>query len=128
MTAVRAIAETRAYERPDSKSAQLWERAQRVLPGGNSRTTVFMAPRPIYAAEGEGCWIVDVDGDRRLDLLNNYTSLMHGHAHRAITDAATRRLARGASFPLPTAEEIDLAALIADRVAGDSPIPAAKPS
>jgi glutamate-1-semialdehyde 2,1-aminomutase len=118
MTAVRTITETRAYARPDSKSAKLWERAQSVLPGGNSRTTVFMAPRPIYAAEGEGCWIVDADGDRRLDLLNNYTSLMHGHAHPAITEAATRRLARGASFPLPTAEEIDLAALIAERVAG----------
>jgi glutamate-1-semialdehyde 2,1-aminomutase len=117
MSAVRAITETTAYAKPDSKSAQLWEQAQRVLPGGNSRTTVFMAPRPIYAADGDGCWIVDVDGDRRLDLLNNYTSLVHGHAHPAITEAATRRLARGASFPLPTAEEIELAALIADRVA-----------
>ena len=104
MVALRTITETRAYTSADSRSAQLWERAQSVLPGGNSRTTVYMAPRPIYAAEGEGCWIVDVDGDRRLDLLNNYTSLIHGHAHPAVTEAATRRLARGASFPLPTAE------------------------
>ena len=117
MSAVRTSTETRAYARPDSKSAKLWERAQGVLPGGNSRTTVYMAPRPIYAAEGSGCYIVDVDGDRRLDLLNNYTSLIHGHAHPAVTEAATRRLARGASFPLPTEEEIDLAALIAERVA-----------
>ena len=86
MSAARTITETRAYSKPDSQSATLWERAQHVLPGGNSRTTVFMAPRPIYAAEGEGCWIVDVDGDRRLDLLNNYTSLMHGHAHPAVTE------------------------------------------
>jgi glutamate-1-semialdehyde 2,1-aminomutase len=117
MTAMRTVMETRAYAKPDSNSAALWERAQRVLPGGNSRTTVYMAPRPIYAAEGEGCWIVDVDGDRRLDLLNNYTSLIHGHAHPAVTEAATRRLARGASFPLPTAEEIELATLITERVA-----------
>jgi glutamate-1-semialdehyde 2,1-aminomutase len=116
MAALRTITQTRAYAKPDSRSAKLWERAQSVLPGGNSRTTVYMAPRPIYAAEGEGCWLVDVDGDRRLDLLNNYTSLIHGHAHPAVTEAATRRLARGASFPLPTAEEIDLAALIADRL------------
>ena len=116
--AQRAMTETRAYARPDSWSAKLWERAQGVLPGGNSRTTVYMAPRPIYAAEGAGCWIVDVDGDRRLDLLNNYTALIHGHAHPAVTDAATRRLARGSAFPLPTAEEIDLAALIVDRLDG----------
>ena len=115
-TATRTIPTTRAYAAPDSQSARLWQRAQDVLPGGNTRTTVFMAPRPLYAAEGEGCWIVDVDGDRRLDLLNNYTALIHGHAHPAVTEAATRRLARGASFALPTPEEIDLATLLAERV------------
>jgi glutamate-1-semialdehyde 2,1-aminomutase len=115
-TATRTIPTTRAYDLPDSKSAQLWERAQKLLPGGNTRTTVFMAPRPIYAAEGQGCWLTDVDGERRLDLLNNYTSLIHGHAHPAVTEAATRRVALGASFPLPTPEEIDLAALLAERV------------
>jgi glutamate-1-semialdehyde 2,1-aminomutase len=75
-----------------------------------------MAPRPPYAASGDGCWIVDVDGDRRLDCLNNYTALIHGHAHPAIVDAATRRLARGTSFPLPTPEEIELATIIVDRL------------
>jgi glutamate-1-semialdehyde 2,1-aminomutase len=112
----RTVATTTAYTRPDSESARLWLEAQKVLPGGNSRTTVFMSPRPVYAAEGEGCWLVDVDGERRLDLLNNYTALIHGHAHPAVTEAATRRLSRGASFPLPTAEEIELAALLVDRV------------
>jgi glutamate-1-semialdehyde 2,1-aminomutase len=115
-TATRTVPTTRAYARPDSASARLWERAQQVMPGGNTRTTVFMAPRPVYAAEGAGCWLTDVDGDRRLDLLNNYTALIHGHAHPAVTEAAVRRLARGASFPLPTPEEIDLAALLAERV------------
>ena len=115
-TATGAIPITRAYAKADSMSARLWARAQRVMPGGNTRTTVFMAPRPVYAAEGEGCWLTDVDGERRLDLLNNYTSLLHGHAHPAVTEAAARRLARGASFPLPTAEEIDLAALLVERV------------
>jgi hypothetical protein len=86
------------------------------MPGGNSRTSVFIAPYPPYAAEGAGCWLTDADGDRRLDLLNNYTSLIHGHAHPSITEAATRRLARGASFPLPTQEEIELASLLVERL------------
>jgi glutamate-1-semialdehyde 2,1-aminomutase len=87
-----------------------------VLPGGNSRTTVYMAPYPPYAASGEGCWVTDVEGDRRLDCLNNYTALIHGHAHPAIVEAASHRLAQGASFPMPTPEEIDLAALLCERV------------
>ncbi len=112
----RAPARTGRWAEPGSKSAALFARAQGFLPGGNSRTTVYMAPYPPYAAAGEGCWITDVEGDRRLDCLNNYTALIHGHAHPAIVEAATRRLAAGASFPLPTPEEIDLAALLCDRV------------
>jgi glutamate-1-semialdehyde 2,1-aminomutase len=112
----RALARTARWAEPSSKSAELFARAQGVLPGGNSRTTVYMAPYPPYAAAGEGCWITDVEGDRRLDCLNNYTALIHGHAHPTIVEAATRRLAQGASFPLPTPEEVDLAALLCDRL------------
>ncbi|PWU17849.1 MAG: aspartate aminotransferase family protein [Candidatus Rokuibacteriota bacterium] len=112
----RPLAETPRWAAPDSKSAALWARAQGVMPGGNTRTTVYMAPYPPYAASGDGCWITDVEGDRRLDCLNNYTALIHGHAHPAIVEAATRRLARGASFPLPTPEEIELAALLCERL------------
>src|SRR5215467_5511154 len=63
----RAPARTARWTEPGSKSAALFARAQGVLPGGNSRTTVYMAPYPPYAAAGEGCWITDVEGDRRLD-------------------------------------------------------------
>ena len=112
----RALAHTRRWAEPGSKSAALWARAQGVMPGGNTRTTVYMSPYPPYAASGEDCWITDVEGDRRLDCLNNYTALIHGHAHPAIVEAATRRLAQGASFPLPTPEEVDLAALLCERV------------
>jgi glutamate-1-semialdehyde 2,1-aminomutase len=112
----RALAETRRWAEAGSRSAELFARAQAVLPGGNTRTTVFMAPYPPYAASGEGCWITDVEGERRLDCLNNYTALIHGHAHPAIVEAAGRRLAQGASFPLPTPEEIDLAALLVERL------------
>jgi len=31
------------------------------MPGGNTRTTVFIDPFPIYAARGDGCRIWDVD-------------------------------------------------------------------
>ena len=112
----KALSVTKRYADPDSKSARLHRQATAVMPGGNSRTTVHMAPYPPYAAEGQGCFVVDVDGDRRLDLLNNYTALIHGHAHPSITTAATARLARGTSFPLPTVEEVELASLLVERL------------
>src|SRR5512147_1149859 len=110
--APRPLGHTARWAAADSTSARLFARAQGVLPGGNSRTTVYIAPYPPYAASGEGCWITDVEGDRRLDCLNNYTALIHGHAHPAIVEAAGHRLARGTSFPLPTPEEIELAAVL----------------
>ena len=116
MTRARALPVTRAWAQPGSAAARLFAEAQRVMPGGNSRTTVFMAPYPPYAASGEGCWITDVDGDRRLDCISNYTSLIHGHAHPRVIEAAEGRMRRGTSFPLPTPEEIQLAALLVDRL------------
>src|SRR5215510_13652357 len=112
----QTLAVTRRWTSPDSKSAALFAQAQGVMPGGNSRTTVYIAPYPPYAAAGEGCWITDVEGDRRLDCLNNYRALIHGHAHPQIVEAASRRLALGASFPMPTPEEIELAALLCERL------------
>src|SRR5262249_56605455 len=95
---------------------ELFGGAEGGMPGGNTGTPVYLAPYPPYAAFGEGCFITDVEGDRRLDCLNNYTALIHGHAHPAIVEAAARRLSQGSSFPLPTPEEIELAVLLCERV------------
>jgi glutamate-1-semialdehyde 2,1-aminomutase len=76
-----------AYKAAGSRSAELYERARRVLPGGNTRTTLYEAPYPIYAASGKGARITDVEGEERLDFINNYTSLIHGHVDPEITAA-----------------------------------------
>lgn len=95
---------------------RLYERALRSLPGGNSRTTLFIAPRPPYVERGEGYRLYDVDGREIIDLQNNYTALIHGHAHPEVTAAAVAAAQAGASYGLPTAGEIDLAQELARRV------------
>jgi glutamate-1-semialdehyde 2,1-aminomutase len=94
----------------------LYERALRSLPGGNTRSTLFVAPHPPYAARGEGCEVVDVDGHRTIDLQNNYTALVHGHAFGPAMQAAVAALADGSAFGLPTLSEIELAECLAARV------------
>ena len=106
------------YPDPESRSAALFERAKRVLPGGNTRTTVFRAPYPVYARSGKGSRIVDVDGVERIDFLNNYTALMHGHAHPSIVRAAVAAVEAGSAFGAPTEGEIRLAEMLAERVPG----------
>jgi len=103
---------------PKTNSDALFERALKVLPGGNTRTTVFELPHPPYAARGEGCRLYDVDGNEYLDFVNNYTSLIHGHAHPAVLAAVRDQLERGSAFPFPTESEIRLAEILCERVAG----------
>jgi glutamate-1-semialdehyde 2,1-aminomutase len=104
------------YPDPKSSSQKLYDRALSSLPGGNTRTTVFMKPYPIYAARGEGCRVFDVDGNSYIDCINNFTSLIHGHAHPVLIEAATRQLALGSAFGMPTESEVELAELIAARL------------
>ena len=98
------------------RSAELFERARRALPGGNTRTTLFLPPYPPYAAHGAGYELVDADGHRLIDLHANYTSLVHGHAHPEIVEAAIEAVGGGTAFGLPTASEIELAEELCGRV------------
>ncbi|HEY3970796.1 MAG TPA: aminotransferase class III-fold pyridoxal phosphate-dependent enzyme [Solirubrobacteraceae bacterium] len=94
----------------------LYERALHSLPGGNARSTLFVEPHPPYAARGEGCEVLDADGHRVIDLQNNYTALIHGHAFQPVLQAATAALADGSAFGLPTRWEIELAECLAERL------------
>jgi glutamate-1-semialdehyde 2,1-aminomutase len=85
------------------------------MPQGNTRTTLYVAPAPPYAVSGNGAWVTDQTGHRVLDCNNNYTSLIHGHAHAGVLDAVRPVLETGTAFGLPTASEVDLAEHLAGR-------------
>ena len=40
----------------------LYHRAVDVMPGGNTRSTLFVAPHPPYAVRGSGAEVTDSDG------------------------------------------------------------------
>jgi ornithine--oxo-acid transaminase len=42
------------------------------------------APLPVVIADGHGCWVTDVDGNRYLDMLSAYSALNFGHGHPEI--------------------------------------------
>ncbi|MDQ3866835.1 MAG: aminotransferase class III-fold pyridoxal phosphate-dependent enzyme, partial [Actinomycetota bacterium] len=89
---------------------------RQVMPGGNTRTTLFIPPHPPYASRGAGFEVTDVDGHRLIDLHANYTSLVHGHAHPAVVAAAVDAVSDGTCFGLPTEPEIELAETLCERV------------
>ena len=101
-------------------SAALFDRAQRVVPGGvNSPVRAFRAVggTPRFMASGSGPWITDADGRRYVDLVSSWGPMILGHAHPAVVDAVTAAARRGFSFGTPTEGELDLAEEIRDRVA-----------
>jgi glutamate-1-semialdehyde 2,1-aminomutase len=98
------------------QSKALFERAQAVMPGGNTRHTVHFSPYPVYAARGAGCRVTDVDGTERIDFVNNYSSQIHGHCHPAIVDAIRRQAGQLQAVGLPTESEIALAELLVARL------------
>ena len=73
---------------------------------GVSRNTVLRDPHPLYAARGEGCRIIDIEGVSRIDFSNNMASLIHGHACPAIVRAVTEQAARGTAFMMATEAEV----------------------
>ncbi len=105
------------YRESTPRSLQLFERALQSLPGGNTRTTTYMQPYPFYFDHGNGYAIYDIDGNQRLDFINNYTSLILGHCHPSVVTAVQRQASRGMSVAAPTELEIELAEELKRRLA-----------
>ncbi|MBT5830281.1 MAG: aspartate aminotransferase family protein [Candidatus Latescibacteria bacterium] len=104
------------YRDQNAKSQQLFRRAQDSLPGGNTRTGVYVDPFPIYTDQGAGVYVTDVDGNKRLDFVNNATALVLGHTHPNVANALKERISQGTAFFGPTALEIEWAELLRERV------------
>jgi glutamate-1-semialdehyde 2,1-aminomutase len=104
------------YLRRTAKSSVLHNLAREFFPGGDTRSVTFFPPYPVFMKAGRGCRLHDVDGNVYLDFLNNYFSLIHGHAHPGIIEAVTQQLDRGTAHAAPTELQIELAKLLCERV------------
>jgi glutamate-1-semialdehyde 2,1-aminomutase len=105
------------YNIETERSRELVERLARSIPGGNTRSLAYFPPYPLAISHGSGCRIWDVDGNEFVDLLNNYTATIHGHAVPAINEAMSRQAALGTVFPAPGEAQAELAERIVGRVA-----------
>lgn len=95
-----------AFAARTRRSHALFERARHVLPGGvnsTARTTYAgWEPYPLFAAGGEGPYLIDVDGNRYVDYLLALGPLMLGHRPAAVSARVADATARlGTMFALP---------------------------
>ena len=100
------------------ESQRLFERAERVIPGGvNSPVRAFRAVggSPPFVARAAGARIYDADGNEYIDYVGSWGPAILGHAHPEVIAAVRDAANRGLSFGAPTEQEIRIAELIVDR-------------
>jgi glutamate-1-semialdehyde 2,1-aminomutase len=93
-------------------SQQLFEAAQRVMPGGvNSPVRAFkgVGGVPRFIARGKGAYLIDADGNRYVDMVLSWGPLILGHAHKEILAAVIQSARQGTTFGAPTELEVRLA-------------------
>ncbi len=103
---------------PGSRSEALFGQAREVMPSGYTRHLAVTRPFPRYADYGAGCRVVDVDGNSAIDFINNFTTLIHGHAKKEIVEVIAAQAGRLLSAILPTEWEVRLAELLVERIPG----------
>ncbi len=94
------------------RNEQLFERAQKVIPGGvNSPVRAFRsvggAPRFIERAKGPHMW--DAEGKQYVDSVSSWGPMILGHNHPAVLEALHAAVERGISFGAATEAEIEIA-------------------
>jgi len=72
---------------------------------------------PIFIERGEGCELIDVDGNRYVDWVCSWGPLILGHADPEVVEAVREAAGRGTSFGAPTAAEVELATEVTERFA-----------
>ncbi len=100
-------------------SAQLFDRAQQVIPGGvNSPVRAFRAVggTPRFMVSGKGPYLTDADGREYVDCVASWGPMVLGHAHPAVVEAVRAAAGNGLSFGTPTQGEVELAVELVNRV------------
>ncbi|HEV3093364.1 MAG TPA: aminotransferase class III-fold pyridoxal phosphate-dependent enzyme [Solirubrobacteraceae bacterium] len=104
-----------------TESERLWQRAQRVIPGGTQ--TLSKAPSqfvdgvsPKFLQRGKGCRVWDVDGNEYIDYPMALGPIVLGYDYPAVTEAVVARIRDGTTFTLMHPLEVELAELLVELI------------
>src|SRR5688572_21327623 len=102
-----------------TKSEQLFERAQRSIPGGvNSPVRAFksVGGTPVFMQNAKGAYLHDVDGNEYIDYIASWGPMILGHAYGPVVKAIQEYATYSTSYGAPTELEIKMAELIISMV------------
>ncbi|MEM0262716.1 MAG: glutamate-1-semialdehyde 2,1-aminomutase [Nitrososphaerota archaeon] len=90
-------------------SAELYERARRLIPGGVNSPVRAYDPYPFFTKKASGSRIHDVDGKVYIDYVMGYGALLLGHSPEIIIQTLRKAVEDGVLYCTPTEEEVILA-------------------
>lgn len=115
-----------AYERSDA----LRERAHALIPGGAHTYAKgddqYPRRSPGFIVRGQGCRVWDADGNEFIEYGMGLRSVLLGHAHPAVVEAARRQIELGANFTRPAPIEVEAAEAFLGIVTGAEMVKFAK--
>jgi len=98
-----------------SRNQQLFEKSQRLIPGGvNSPVRAFrsVGGTPVFFKRGLGSRLWDEDGKEYIDYVGSWGPMIVGHTHPEVIAAVQKTAESSLSFGAPTALELEMAETI----------------
>ncbi|MEE9425567.1 MAG: glutamate-1-semialdehyde 2,1-aminomutase [Methylococcales bacterium] len=98
-----------------SETTLLFQRAQKVIPGGvNSPVRAFkgVGGTPVFIEKAKAAYLFDVDGNQYIDYVGSWGPMIVGHAHPEIINTVHSASQNGLSFGAPTSIEIEMAEVL----------------
>lgn len=90
-------------------SQKMYERASRVLPGGVAGNGKFLPPYPLYILGGQGGELLDIDGNKYIDLLMGGGVHILGHSPAIVLRAIHEQLELGVHYYMAAEAEVKMA-------------------
>jgi len=103
------------YRGRNPTSLAQYAQACAALPGGNTRSAIFVEPFPLTMVRGQGARLWDLDGHQYVDFLSEFTAGLYGHSHPLIRRALDHALDSGVNFGAHGPTEARFAAAICAR-------------
>jgi glutamate-1-semialdehyde 2,1-aminomutase len=98
---------------PQSQAAD--KKAEKVFPGGNTRTVLHYDPFPLTMIGADAAEISDLDGHHYVDFVGEYSAGLFGHSNELIKSAVQKAMNDGFVMGAPTNYERELASLLCER-------------
>lgn len=86
------------------------------MPSGHPANINAFEPYPLYIQKGKGPYVYTHEGHELIDVVNGYSTFIHGHNQEEILDIIMPELKKGFFFCSPTEAQLEFSRLLIERV------------